>query len=275
MNRDSGWTLLSYKYYFISVKTAAIIVLILVCGGCAARWPASYRLVTRDTGAILVPPGVASPDVTKRTFAFRVASKPGTCPSAAGVIALRDRKNRIVVTVSRDALAKQPAGWLSAWTADLERQGCLAEGEGMKLAERIVESLPLELNAELRLLHGSEVDIGPQTRLEVVSPVFREGTPPETPALEQTETAGNGNALTVTMRASANWPISSVSKPAWYGVQTHAGHVGFSIVPLRAERNIQGKIEDYRGRQRTRSRFPLMPRSIACSTKPTRLSSRP
>lgn len=153
------------------------------------------------------------------------------------MIEIGDRKNRIVLTVIRDGLAKQPAGWLRAWTAGLETQGCLATGDGTKLAQRVAESLPLELNTAFRLLHGSQVDIGPYTRLEVVSPVFREGTPP---APEPLETTGNGSGLTVTVRAPANL---IGFETAWYGIRPHAGHAGFSIVPLRAERNVQGKVE--------------------------------
>jgi hypothetical protein len=222
------------------VKAAAIGVLILACGGCTARRPPSYRLVVQDTGALLVPPGVATPDVTKRTFAFRVAPHLGPCPSVTGVIEVQDRENRIVLTVTRDALAKQPDGWLSAWTADLEAQGCLAQDDGVKLAARIVEALPLELNAAFRLLHGSEVDIGPQTRLEVVSPVFREGTPLGASPVEPDETTENGDALTVTVRAADNL---IGFETAWYGIRPHTSHAGSSMVPLRAERNVQGKIE--------------------------------
>lgn len=228
-------------------------ILILACTGCAARRPATYRLVTQYSGAVLVPPGIATPTLTKRTFVFRVATQRGPCPSATGVIEIRDRKNRIVLTVMRDALAKQPAGWLSAWTAGLETQGCLAQGEAGKLAERITESLPLELNAAFRLLHGSEVDIGPNTRLEVVSPVFREGTPPGTAASDPTETTGKGNTLTVTVQASANL---IGFETAWYGIRRHTDHAGYSIVPLRAERNLQGKIEPLPGPATNAFLFP-------------------
>ncbi len=230
-----------------------LVVLILVCGACAARRPASYRLVVRDTGAVLIPPGVATPHVTKRTFTFRVAAQRVPCASVTGVIDVREHKKGIVVTVTRDAVAKQPAGWLSAWTAELETQGCLAPGDGMKLAERVAELLPLELNAAFRLLHGSEIDIGPQTRLEVVSPVLREGTPPGAAALEPVEKTGDGHALTVTVRASANL---IGFETAWYGIRPHANHAGFSIVPLRTERNIQGKIEPLPGPATNAFAFP-------------------
>jgi len=203
---------------------------------------------------MLIPPGVGTPDLWTRTLAFRAAPQRGPCSSAAGVIDVGDRKGRIVVTVMRDALVKQPAGWLSEWTAELETQGCLGPSDGTKLAERITESLPLELNAAFRLLHSSEVDIAPHTRLEVISPVFREGTPPATPALEPAETTGNGSGLTVTVRATANL---IGFETAWYGVQPRAGNAGFSIVPLRAERNIQGKIEPLPGPATNAFAFPV------------------
>lgn len=156
------------------------------------------------------------------------------------MIEIGHRKNRIVLTVIRDGLAKQPAGWLRAWTAGLEAQGCLATGDGTKLAQLVAESLPLELNTAFRLLHGSQVDIGPHTRLEVVSPVFREGTPPAGTAPEPLETTENGSGLTVIVRATANL---IGFETAWYGIRPHAGHAGFSIVPLRAERKVQGKVD--------------------------------
>ena len=127
------------------------------------------------------------------------------------------------------------------------------DGRWYELAERIVGSPPLEPNASFRLLHGSEVDIGPQSRLEVVSPVFREGTPATASALEAAGTTGSGNALTVTMRASDNL---IGFETAWYGMRPNADRAAFSIVPLRAERNVQGKIEPLPGPAANTFAFP-------------------
>jgi len=198
-----------------------------------------------------MPPGVTTPDVTRRTIAVRGSYPRGRCVSAGGPVVIEERGKRLRVTVTRDALTKQPAGWLNAWTAELAAKGCLASGDGTKLAERIAETLPLELNAGFRLLHGSEVDVGPQTRLEVVSPVFREGTAPGASALESV--TGTGNALTVTVRASADLMGFEI---AWYGVQVNRSHAGFSIVPLHAERNIQGKVEPLDGPVKNTFPFP-------------------
>jgi len=230
-----------------------MIVLVLACAGCAVRRPASYRLVARDGKAFLIPPGVASPNVTRRTIAVHCAYPRGRCASAGGPAAIEERGKRLRVTVTRDALTKQPAGWLNAWTAELEAKGCLASGDGTKLAERIAETLPLELNAGFRLLHGSEVDVGPHTRLEVVSPVFREGTAPGASALETAGVTGAGSELTVTVRASADLMGFGT---AWYGVQPNRTHAGFSIVPLHAERNIQGKVEPLDGPVKNTFPFP-------------------
>lgn len=235
------------------MKLVIGVVFMLVCIGCVARPSATYRLITRDTRAILVPPGVATPEVRERTFSFRVSRQRKPCRSAPGVIEVRERKNRIVLTVVRDGLEKQPAGWLSAWAAGLETQGCLATGDGMKLAERIAESLPLDLNTSFHLLHGSQVDIGPHTMLEVVSPVLREGTPSTASALALAETTGDGSGLTVTVRAST----SLIGfETAWYGIRPYPDRAGFSIVPLHAERNVQGKIEPLAGPATNAFAFP-------------------
>ena len=193
------------------------------------------------------------PDVTKRTFAFRVAPRRGHCSSATGVIEIQDRKNRIVLIVTRDALAKQPAGWLAAWTAGLERQGCLATGDEMKLAERIVGSVPLELNASFRLLHGSQVDIGPQSRLEVVEPGFSRRHAGNSFGVG----GGRNNRKRKCLDGDhAGFGQSHWFETAWYGMRPNADRAGFSIVPLRAERNVQGKIEPLPGPAANTFAFP-------------------
>ena len=118
-----------------------ILVAFLACTGCAVHRPAfqTYRLVKRDTSQILIPPGVATPDVAQRKFTAEVIAGDRPCV-AAEAIAIQARKKRVVVTVRRDTLVKQPAGWLSDWTAEIEAQRCLAAGEGLKLANRIAES---------------------------------------------------------------------------------------------------------------------------------------
>src|SRR5260370_1492499 len=92
----------------------AILIALLASTGGSVHKPAfeTYRLVKRDAGQILIPPGVATPDVSLRKFKSGVATGGKPCP-ATEAVAIRARKQRAVVTVRRDMLVKQPAGWLS------------------------------------------------------------------------------------------------------------------------------------------------------------------
>jgi hypothetical protein len=222
---------------------AATLLLWIVTTGCALRQ--TYRLVKQDAGRVLIPPGISRPDVGQRTFTADIAAGRGSCAPAEGAIAIQSRNGRVRVTVTRDPLLKQPPGWLSAWTAQAESQGCIAAGEGLKLAARIVESLPLDPRAAYRLLHADDrqtgyVDLGPETRLQVVSPILREGSPPDAPILEESNLTGEGNRLTLTLKSTPNLVGYET---AWYAIQPKAGQIGFAISPLSAERHIQGKVE--------------------------------
>ncbi len=131
-------------------------------------------------------------------------------------------------------LLRQPPGWLTAWAAGLEEQGCVAPGEGPALATRVAQSLPLDPAAAFHLLYSSDrqtgqVDLAPPMRLQVVSPILNGAAAPEEPA----EIAGSGNSLTVTAKAPPNL---IGYETAWYSV-------GHDIAPLYAELHIQGKTE--------------------------------
>jgi len=222
---------------------AATLLLSIVTTGCAVRQ--TYRLVTQDAGRVLIPPGVSRPDVGQRTFTADIAAGPGACAPVESGIAIQSRKGRVRVTVTRDPLLKQPPGWLSAWTAQAESQGCIAAGEGLKLAARIVESLPLDPRAAWRLVHADDrqtgyVDLGPETRLQVVSPIMREGAPPDAPILDVSDLTGEGNRLTLTLKSTPNLVGYET---AWYAIQPKAGQIGFAITPLSAEKHIEGKVE--------------------------------
>jgi hypothetical protein len=222
---------------------AAALLLSMVSGGCAVRQ--TYRLVRQNGGGVLIPPGVSRPDVGQRNFTANVAPGRGSCAPADGAIAIQSRGGHVRVAVTREPLLKHPPGWLSAWTAQAELRGCIAAGEGLKLAARIVESLPLDPRIAWRLLHADDrqtgyVDLGPETRLQVVSPILREGAPPDAPILEASNLTGEGNSLTLTLKSTPNLVGYEV---AWYAIQPKAGHIGFAITPLSAERHIRGRVE--------------------------------
>src|ERR1017187_7785932 len=98
----------------------------LLLTGCAVRqpFPATWRLA----GRTLMPPGVAA-DLAQRTFTAPIAGRPH-CPESDAITVL-PRKGRLLVTVHRDALVKQPRGWLTTWTEAAESQGCIAPGQGV------------------------------------------------------------------------------------------------------------------------------------------------
>jgi hypothetical protein len=224
------------------VLTAALLLLI-VTTGCAVRQ--TYRLVKQNTGSVLIPPRISRPDVGQRTFTADVVAGRGSCAPADGAIAIQSRHGRVRVTITRDPLLKQPQGWLAAWAAQAESQGCIGAGEGLKLAARIVESLPMDPRAAWRLLHANDrqtgyVDLGPETRLQVVSPILREGAPPDASIVDTSNLTGEGNRLTLDLKSSPNLVGYET---AWYALQQKAGQIGFAITPLSAEKHIQGKVE--------------------------------
>ncbi len=213
--------------------------------GCAAHRPAiqTYRLVKHGSGEVLIPPGVLSPDVAGRTFKTGAIAGSGPCAAAEGIVMQR-RGKRLQVAVTRDALISHPPGWLTAWSGRLEQQGCIGSGEGLRFAEQIAQSLPLDPATAFSLLHAGErqgqVDIGSHTRLEVVSPIFRGGAPPGAQLLKPPDVSESGGTLSVTLRGGDNL---AGYETAWYGVKPKADRAGFTIVPLFAERHLEGKVE--------------------------------
>jgi len=204
----------------------SFIFAVLLCTGCAVHQPitANWRLIKQGTGDVLIPPGIAKPDLATRTFGVDLATGHGPCPPA-----IRVKGKRVFVTISRDMLLRQPQGWLTTWAAGIESQGCIAPGEGPILAARVAESLPLDPEVSFHALYPN--DLIPPVRLQVVSPILRDGAAPDAPILE---TSGNGNSLTVTLKSSDNL---IGYETALYTIQPKGSGFGFNITPLYAERH--------------------------------------
>ncbi len=210
------------------------IIAIVLCAGCAVRQPAaeSWRLKTN----LLVPPGVSNPDLAKRTLTSDVTAGHGICPPE-----IRVKAHRVVLTVTRDMLNHQPDGWLTRWAAGVEAQGCIAPGEGERLAAQVAESLPLDPVVAFHLLYPNNrrsggVDLAPPIRIQIVSPILKDEAAPEA----GTETSAAANGLTVTMKSSDNLIGYEI---AWYSIQPKAAGTGYSIVPLYSERHIKDETE--------------------------------
>jgi hypothetical protein len=195
---------------------------VFLLAGCAVRqpFPATWRL----TGRTLMPPGVTA-DPAERAFTVPIVGK-ARWP-ASDAITVQPRGSRLRLTVRRDALIAQPRGWLTTWTEQAELLGCIAPGQGAVLAARIVELIALPSGADLRLLRvdgmPNFVEIGAGNRLQVISPILREGGNPEAPLFDGGKTTGEGNVLTVDLKPS---PDLIGFETAWYDLQPKRGGAG-------------------------------------------------
>jgi hypothetical protein len=216
-------------------------LLLVTATGCAIHKSPiqTYRLVAAGADPVLLPPGVATSSLAQRTLKANVAGE-RKCSPSTGPIAVKISGRRARITVTRETLLQQPAGWLNEWTADLESQGCLVPGAGPKLAEQIAEALPLDLNRAFQLLHSNQLDITPQMTIQVVSPILRERAATDTPLAEPVETSGKGTSLTVRLRSTANL---LGYETASYAVRPKPGGIGLDIVPLYADRHIGAETE--------------------------------
>ena len=100
--------------------------------------------------------------------------------------------------------------------------------------------------AAYRLLHASSsvtgfVDLGPENRLEVFSPILREER--RSAALDWTidKISGQGYQLNVDLKP--DFTVIGFER-AWYAVRRKRGHLGYVIMPLSATRNIQGTVQE-------------------------------
>jgi len=217
----------------------ATVLAFLACTACAVRQPAAWHLVKQDTGQILIPPDVTRKNLARRTFTTEAAGS-GSCPAANGGIDVTRHGKRARVTVTANKLNEQPAEWLRFWASQLEEQDCLASGEGLRLAERIAESVALDPAGAFHLLYRDdrktgEVDIDQRIRLQVVSPLWREAGVGMIDGQIQSVT-GTDTHLTVTAKASDN--LLGYERTL-YSVQPKAAKAGYTIVPLYADRTIQ------------------------------------
>ena len=219
-----------------------VALLLLLSSACALHGPAAYRLSGVGRGAVLVPPGVTSANLVRRTTAVDVTPGPGACPPPAPPVALHKIKSRMRVTVWREALLHQAAGWLRDWAVALEAQGCVAPGDGLKLAVAAAESVPVDAGAEFRLLNRVTLrgEIGSHTRIQVVTPILSPGASADAGIPNPTQITGNGSHLNVAVRSPSTL---TGYETGWYAVEVRAGGLGFTIVPLSGERRINGETQ--------------------------------
>jgi hypothetical protein len=184
---------------------------VLLATGCATRAPLAWRL-ERQT---IVPPGKPKPVVVKTR---------GECASGEAIVARR-KGGRVVLEVNRETLPAMREGWLADWAGRAEQSGCVPAGEGNALAERVLDNVPLGLAQRYRLMHPNHarsgfVDLGPENRLEVITPILRPGAGENAGALRQTSVEAAPKGLTVTVESA---PDLLGVETAWY--QPRAGTI--------------------------------------------------
>ena len=150
----------------------------LFLSACAVRQPGPRAW--RYTAATLIPPGIAAPDIRQATFTAPIRATTNCLESDA--VTIRRHRSSITVTVHREALLRQPRGWLAGWIDRAESQSCIPAGKGALLTARILESVPLPSGGATRLLldDGKQnfVELIPGARLQVVTPSSAPAPPP-------------------------------------------------------------------------------------------------
>jgi hypothetical protein len=214
---------------------------LLAASGCAVRQPLTYRLAPQGNARVLVPPGVGTAEVSHGGFTMKLAKR-SPCTPAGDAISVERRGSKLRVSVARDALLQQPPGWLRRWAAEIENEGCMAPGMGLDFAARVLESVPLDPAAAYRLLHADYigqgyVELGPENRLQAMAPIMKAGTSPDAVVMEIASVTGNDRALYVDIRASDE-PVGV--EISWYTLRPKTDGPGTTIVPLSAERRIDG-----------------------------------
>lgn len=209
------------------------------------RAPLDYRLARRGGNLILIPPRVDNPHLTTRTIDMHSRYSTGTCRGAESSMAIERHNSTIRVTVTRDQLLATPPGWLNTWTATLERTGCLAPGEGLRLLDLIVHALPLPPDLAFRLTHPNDmqvgyIDLGPATRIKVTIPIILNNHAVDIPLLEDSTITRRSNGIEVELRTSAAF---IGYETAWYEAHWNNARTGLTLIPLSSERHIKGNVE--------------------------------
>jgi hypothetical protein len=226
----------------------------LACA-CAVRQPQTYRLAPQASAHILIPPGIAS--LGAAHGAFTVKPTKGSSCASGNPISLDQHGNKLRISVDRDALLGQPAGWLRQWTAELEAAGCLPQGTSMGFAARIFESVPLDPSAAYRLLHADQVakgfvELGPENRLQTQAPILKSGKTPDSQLIQIASVTGTDRALNVDIRESDE---TIGVETSWFALRPKPVGAGTTIVALSTERRIDDKIEPSSGPNRNYFQF--------------------
>ena len=212
----------------------ALAALALLNAGCAG--PPAYRYVNH----VLIPPAVKQAGLTQRTVTLPIVAKCSVSEDGIQFAAGRS----VQVTVEPEKLVAHPAGWLQQWAEKLEDQGCVGDGEGLALATRITEIVPLDPIAASNLLRSPGLmyrDLGPEYRLFSAGPILREGAKPGAELIVSSDPEAKGGALTVDVKPT---PDLIGVETAWYAIRQRTGSDGISIAFLSATDRVGDQVSE-------------------------------
>src|SRR5262249_38533555 len=128
-----------------------------------------------------------------------------------------------------------------------ESRGCIASGSASAIEAQIVESVPMNPSAAYEILHPTDIrtgyiDLGPEFRLQVNSPVMQNGASSEELVASKILSIeeSKGGSLNVDLKASPNLIGYEV---AWYAIRPKPREAGYTVAPISAERHVNGQTE--------------------------------
>lgn len=214
----------------------------LTLAACAPRHSSVYRL----TGDVLIPPHVRDASVSTATLKVRTtAPRQAKCTGAENGLAIDRHRHTLLLSTDRDALIKNPPGWLSTWAAKYGERECVSAAEAFWLPSRIAEALPLNPATARTLIYGDpktgRLDLSPAIRIRVISPILRATAPPGASALTAVQTSGDGHTLNLTVKSS---PDLLGYESAWYALKPRKAGPALTIEPISAQANVGKQVVD-------------------------------
>jgi hypothetical protein len=221
-----------------------LILLVLLVSGCTHQLGV-FRLTTPGNAATLVPPGAKDDTVARASVRIGIGSIPRKTicsPSPHGLIVERKwlRQPRVILT--RESLNSTSGTELVSWAVELEKQGCIPANYAFRLADSVIDALPLGL-AKRRELLQTRNDLKPVNALRVVAPVYKPGASPSTSTNAGeiiSITQANPASLQVDLRDSH---LTTGYEIDWYDLAAQNSGPGYRIVPRSAEVHMDGNVE--------------------------------
>jgi hypothetical protein len=148
-------------------------------------------------------------------------------------------------------LSKQPRGWLTSWAEDLEAQGCIPDGEALRLANQLAQSVPLDLNVAFQLLYpndGKTVQLNPGVRLQIMTPIVKDGVVPDAPLVEADSPVDtsvcDAQSLSCALNVNVHFTDNVLGyEMALYSVRPQSHSPGVSVAPISAERHMGSEVQ--------------------------------